>query len=777
MASSSDQADCLREVRFEHSRDFIDILRSIGVSLIVSTYQAGKVVVLGTNSEGLSLSFHNFEQAMGCAPSPSRMAIGSKTQIWMLNRSEAVASQLPPELEHDACYLTRSSHVTDSIDIHEMEWCGDELWFVNTRFSCLCTLDEEYSFIPRWRPSFISELVAQDRCHLNGMCCVDGAPRFVTAMSETDVAQGWRPMKATGGCIIDVQSGDVISRGFAMPHSPRIHNDRLWVLDSGQGRLALVDPRSGRAESVTEQPGYTRGLAFAGQYAFIGLSKIRETSTFGGIPIAHDRENLKCAVAVIDLQTGKRAAYFEFLSGVEEIFDVRIIPTSRNPFLYGPAAHVEGANPVWYAPAATMLPTKLTLPSPSIAKKLRTLELDEVPEEARLAFEKGNTLADENQFSKARAQFERALTVCPQFAGAYCNLGLAQQYEGMFDSAITNLEHSITLAPEFAAAHINLATTQFLAGDLRQAWHEYEWRWKCERFKQHPKAAIEMAPVWDGSSLAGRSLLIYGEQGVGDEVMFASCVAELQSRAVRIVLACEPRLVPLFRRSFPAAVVCSIDVLGSDVTRKQLGEIDYQIAAGSIPRYTRPTRDSFPSVDHYLQADPAKVEQFRERLRELGPGTKIGISWKGGATVEERRRRSADLTAWSPLLQMADAKFVNLQYGDCRSEIDRVRETLRVSVESWPDVDPLRDLDVFAAQVAAMDLIVSIDNSTLHFAGALGVPTIGLLSFPSSSYWRWFGGGEECVWYRKVRLLRRNYPEHWQRVITLAAQRIAINAW
>ncbi len=283
----------MREVSFEHSRDFVGILRELGVSLLVSTYQAGKVAVLGTNDNGLAMSFHNFEQAMGCAVGQSELAIGSKTQVWFLQKSDPVVPQLEPSLQHDACYLTRSSHVTDSIDIHEMKFVADELWFVNTRFSCLCTLDEDFSFVPRWRPSFISQLAAEDRCHLNGLCVANGVPRYATAMSETDEAEGWRPTKASSGCLIDVASGETVARGFAMPHSPRIYNGRLWVLDSGRGRLVTVDATNGNYETVSQQPGYTRGLAFAGPFAFIGMSRIRETSTFGGIPIAEDRDNLK----------------------------------------------------------------------------------------------------------------------------------------------------------------------------------------------------------------------------------------------------------------------------------------------------------------------------------------------------------------------------------------------------------------------------------------------------------------------------------------------------
>src|SRR5262249_1568586 len=155
-----------------------------------------------------------------------------------------------------------------------------------------------YSFVPRWRPPFITKLAAEDRCHLNGLVLVDGRPKYVTALAETDTPQGWRPNKATSGCLIDVSSGRTLARGFAMPHSPRVHQGRVWLLDSGAGRLVAVDPVTGEVSAVAEQPGYARGLALYGSYAFVGQSKIRETAVFGGVPIAERREGLRCGVGM-----------------------------------------------------------------------------------------------------------------------------------------------------------------------------------------------------------------------------------------------------------------------------------------------------------------------------------------------------------------------------------------------------------------------------------------------------------------------------------------------
>jgi uncharacterized protein (TIGR03032 family) len=256
--------------------------------------------------------------------------------------------------------MVESSRISRSADTeaHGERGQGEgELWLVNTAFSCLCTLDDRHNFVPRWRPPFITGLAAEDRCHLNGMAMAPGergvlTPWYVTALAETDTPQGWRPDKVTSGCLIDVASGETVARGFAMPHSPRVHAGRVWVLHSGRGQLVEVDPARGHVQTVTGLPGYTRGLALYDRYAFVGLSKIRETSTFGGMPIAARRPELKCGVGVVDLTTGRLVAHLEFVTGVEEIFDVQLVPGARCPALSGPYPNLDNGQPIWTVPQA-----------------------------------------------------------------------------------------------------------------------------------------------------------------------------------------------------------------------------------------------------------------------------------------------------------------------------------------------------------------------------------------------------------------------------------------
>jgi uncharacterized protein (TIGR03032 family) len=358
--SSSPSADANREIRFEHSRDLADLLSTLNASILVSTYQAGKLVAFGANRGCLSLSFHNFDRPMGMAVDHpmAKLAVAAKDKVWLLRSTPDIAPRLEPAGSYDSCLLTRQAHVTGEIQAHEMSWAGDELWVVNTLFSCLCTLDSHHSFVPRWQPPFVTALAPEDRCHLNGLAMVDGKPKYVTAMAESNEAAGWRPRKAETGCLVDVESGETMARGFAMPHSPRVHAGRVWLLDSGRGQLVQVDPTNGQWQTVARFPGYTRGLAIHGTTAFVGLSRIRETSTFGGVPIAEQRERLKCGIAIVDLPSGRLLGQFEFKTGVEELFDVVVLPRNKHVAIRGPFASEDGAATLWTVP----IPEKASIP-------------------------------------------------------------------------------------------------------------------------------------------------------------------------------------------------------------------------------------------------------------------------------------------------------------------------------------------------------------------------------------------------------------------------------
>jgi uncharacterized protein (TIGR03032 family) len=322
------------EARFTHSGSLPGVLTVANCSLLVSTYQAGQLVGIGVHDDAVQFSFHRVDQAMGVAVGDGEIAVGSRGQIWTLRDRSELAPRIDPPGRYDRCFLPRSSVVTGGIQCHELAWGRDaqgnpDLWVVNTLFSCLAGLHDDFSFVPRWRPPFVSELIGQDRCHLNGLAMRDGRPANVTVMAQSDAPGGWRESRNDSGAILDVPSGQPVTRGLSMPHSPRWYDGSLFVLNSGMGRLERVDVASGKRDVVALLPGYARGLAFHGHYAFIGLSRIREKHIFGGAPIAEYHDQLKCGLGVIDMRTGDTVATLEFQSGVEEIFDVQVVPGTR----------------------------------------------------------------------------------------------------------------------------------------------------------------------------------------------------------------------------------------------------------------------------------------------------------------------------------------------------------------------------------------------------------------------------------------------------------------
>lgn len=312
-----------------YTPEFYEVLKELKISLFVTTYQAGKLVMLRAVDGALNTHFCSFRQPMGLALTPERFAIGTPLEIWEYRNTPAVGRRRHPEC--DACFLPRAAHVTGNIQIHEMAYSEDELWLVNTRFSCLCTLDRVHSFVPRWKPPFISTLAPEDRCHLNGLCLVEGRPRYVTAMGTTDGPGGWRADKAGGGVVMEVPSGDILAEGLSMPHSPRWYDDRLWVLNSGRGELGGIDLKSLRYVPVVETPGFTRGLDFFGKYAFVGLSQVRESAIFSGIEITRRVENRMCGVCLVDITTGTVVGLLRFDAAVQEIFAVHVLPHITRP--------------------------------------------------------------------------------------------------------------------------------------------------------------------------------------------------------------------------------------------------------------------------------------------------------------------------------------------------------------------------------------------------------------------------------------------------------------
>jgi uncharacterized protein (TIGR03032 family) len=260
--------------------------------------------------------------------------------LWQLWRFENVLEPGQVRDDHDRLYLPQVGYVTGDLDVHDIAVQADgRLLFVNTLFSCLAEPSERYSFVPRWKPPFVSRLAAEDRCHLNGLAMEDGAPRYVTAVSDSDLAAGWREHRRDGGVVVDVPANEVVLRGLSMPHSPRLHRGRLWLHDSGTGWFGFADLAAGRFERVAFCPGYLRGLSFVDEFAVVGLSRPRRDKTFSGLPLddelARHKVEPRCGLYVINLDTGDVVHWIRFEGVVQELYDVVAITGARRPMAIG----------------------------------------------------------------------------------------------------------------------------------------------------------------------------------------------------------------------------------------------------------------------------------------------------------------------------------------------------------------------------------------------------------------------------------------------------------
>ena len=345
--AGTEQAAEQPQVKYSMSPGFSSFLGGNGIGLGISSYQSGKFYLLGQNTDGgLLVDERFFRKAMGIAvPDKDTILLATLFQVIRF-KNDLNAGQQINNL-YDACYVPRELFTTGELDAHDVGLLRDgRIVFVNTQFNCLATPSARHSFTPLWKPPFISKIVKEDRCHLNGLAMEDGVPRYVTAVSKSDTIDGWRDRRFDGGIVIDVGTGEIVVGGLSMPHSPRLYNGKLYVLNSGTGELGWVEPAPKAADAkfhaVAFCPGFVRGLGFFGKYAFVGLSKPRY-ERFEGLALdkklADTDSEPWCGVQVIDLETGTVTHWFRIDGPVGELYDVAVVPGVFRPMSLGFASN------------------------------------------------------------------------------------------------------------------------------------------------------------------------------------------------------------------------------------------------------------------------------------------------------------------------------------------------------------------------------------------------------------------------------------------------------
>ena len=306
----------LPSFHYTHSPTLPKLLWQLGCTLVFSTYQAGKVIFIRATSPATIEQYAlDFPRPMGLAVSDQRIAVATRDEVVVLTNTST----------EEGAYVQEKTYSSGEVDTHDLAWGKDGLWAINTLLSSMALTDENSDFECQWRPRFVSDVVPEDRCHLNSMAMVDGRPEYVTAFGKVDTFEGWRENKVSGGIVMDVSSGEILLEGLPMPHSPRVYDGKLYLLLSGTGELVCADPEAGRYEVVVQLPGFVRGMARCGDYLFVGLSKLRKSSsTFAALPISEDA--LFSGIVVVSLSEGRIVEHITYETGIEEIYDVQIIP-------------------------------------------------------------------------------------------------------------------------------------------------------------------------------------------------------------------------------------------------------------------------------------------------------------------------------------------------------------------------------------------------------------------------------------------------------------------
>lgn len=315
-----------------YSPQIPELLQKLNITLAISTYQAGKVVLISAIDENSITQLpRTFEKPMGIAVQNDSMAIACKDQVIVLQNSRNLAEHYPNKPNtYDSLFTPIITYHTGMVDMHDIAFGKEGLWAINSSFSCLCQIDGNYNFIPKWKPKFITDLVSEDRCHLNGLVMVDGYPRYATALGTGNTHQSWRDEIVDGGVLIDIRTDEIIFDKLAMPHSPMMYKGELYVLLSATGQLAKLDIKTKTVEIIKDLDGFCRGMDIIDDYAFIGMSKLRKnSSTFSKLPFAETADT--SGIKIIHIPSKAFVGELKYTASVDEIYEVKILKDMIRP--------------------------------------------------------------------------------------------------------------------------------------------------------------------------------------------------------------------------------------------------------------------------------------------------------------------------------------------------------------------------------------------------------------------------------------------------------------
>ncbi|MGE4071572.1 MAG: TIGR03032 family protein [Lysobacterales bacterium] len=742
----------MQSLASQHTSSFTEFLRQGGVSIVVSTYQAGQLVLVRAQEQATNTHFIPMHKPMGIAvQGGQRLAVGDAHRVDFYRNLPAVAGKID-QAQYDAAYLYRATHVTGDIDIHEMGYDDESrLWLINTRMSCLCTLADDASVVPRWKPPFISQYDLLDRCHLNGLGFRDGRPRYVSMLGASDEPGGWRRDKTRAGLIMDLIDDSVVVDGLCMPHSPRWHHDQLWFLSSGEGALKRVEA-DGSASTIIELPGFARGLDFLGRYAVVGLSQVRETAVFAGLPLTRRVAERECGVYLVDIEDRRIAGLLRFKGDVREIFDVKLLP-HQAPTLVD--AHSPLLASSYELPGEAL---KLLAPADPLEEALAAAgrahaggDLDQAitayqdilssrPEHRVARHRLGQALVDHGRWDEARRVLSEVVAEQPDHAEALNGLGLCAARLLDFADALRHFERAIAIDQQFALAHFNRGLILLKLGQYEAGWQEYEWRWQLPDFS--PLRCPQ--PQWRGEDIRDKRLLVHSEQGHGDHIQFWRYLPLLRQRCKKLIYVGPEALAEL------AAGIPGVNE--SRVPGTIPGDrFDVYVPLLSIPHYLG-LHAPMP-VDRPYIKPPSHLQVHRLEGRR-----KIGLVWKGSPRHIDEPRRSIPLASLLPALKGIAATFYSLQFPLSRGECELLEQHGVHNLE--PDISGYSRTAAFVEQ---LDAVVTVDTAMAHLAGALGKRVFLLLARDAD--WRWGTELAQTPWYPHTTLLRQQEAGAWQTVL------------